>query len=130
MVLLFPVDESANGSICELSSARRPTSQVEQLLMLVSHVTGCFSTAWVQGCVADDHDVGLLDQYAWELLAMPTVGTWLMLYHEGYDQMTRVRLSDSAHLNDSTANATAKTTSSSCSGGCADGVIAWGEPAI
>ena len=93
--------------------------------MLASHVTQCASRAGtgLAGCVADASDAKLLELYARELRGRPTLGAWLMLYREGYEEVTRVRLESK-----STAAAAASTrpAATSCAT-CADGIHVYGD---
>ena len=119
-MFVFPVAEQRQAGHCAVGAARRANDKVEQLMMLASHVTRCNQAGSLAGCQADIADAKLLELYVRELIGQPSTGVWLMLYREGYDRFTRVRMSDSA----------TDSTNSSCLGFCADGVIAWGEHAV
>jgi hypothetical protein len=119
-MFLAPIREG--GGRCELSSRRRPSTDVEQIFMLVSHVTRCKTVGSLDGCVADRADAQLLEMSVRELLHMPSTGVWLSLYSVGYENVSRVRLAGSSSPQSNAAG--------TCTGTCADGIYVWGEKAI
>lgn len=88
MLDIAPIAEQA--VVCDAS-----TAQVEQILMIASHVTCPTKANNLDGCSADPHDATLLTRYVQELRAQPNTAAWLLLYREGYDRFTRVHLGPS-----------------------------------
>ena len=118
--MLAPSGDHLGG--CGASPA--PFDHVQNVLVLWTHVSGCTGDAhfarW--GCAADPDDVRLYHRYARELETQPSTSLWMLLYREGYDQVTRVEL----------GNTTSPGKAHHCDGpACAqNGIAAWGEQAV
>jgi hypothetical protein len=113
--MLSPVDESLLGR-CSLSPARASTQHVEQLFVMATHAR-CTAGSGLAGCETNRDDARLLDAYARELRWQPTTATWMLVYREGYDRMTRVRVGRPQDW------------ASACPS-CVDGVAVWGEKVV
>ena len=104
---------------CAMSEA--PFEQVLNVLVLWTHVTGCTGgshfTQWGSGCTVEPDDERLYRRYSRELDSQPDTSLWMLLYREGYDQLTRFAL-----------NTTPRVTSSITES--QNGVAVWGENAV